>query len=119
MNKIASILAITLASISIQTQAAGMVPYGVEVRTDANPEAGRAKSIDCAACHGADGNSPTAMFPKLAGQEEDYLYHSLKAYKSGKRKNPIMGAQASNLSDLDMKDLAAYFAAQKGLVVKY
>lgn len=119
MNKIASILTMTLAAISIQTQAAGMVPYSAEVRTDANPEAGRAKSISCAACHGADGNSPVAMFPKLAGQEQDYLYHSLKAYKSGKRKNPIMGAQVSNLSDLDMKDLAAYFSSQEGLAVKY
>lgn len=107
MKKSVFILAIAAASLGVPAQAAG------------NPEAGRAKSLSCAACHGADGNSPVAMFPKLAGQEQDYLYHSLKAYKSGKRKNPIMGGQMANLSEVDMEDLAAYFSSQAGLVVKY
>jgi len=84
-----------------------------------NAEAGKAKSTACAGCHGADGNSSTAMFPKLAGQHADYMFHSLKAYKSGKRKNPIMEGQVANLSDQDMKDLAAFFAKQKGLTQKY
>lgn len=84
-----------------------------------NAEAGKAKSTACAACHGPDGNSTTALFPKLAGQHRDYLYHSLKAYKSGKRKNPIMSAQVQNLSLTDMEDLAAYYSKQKGLVIKY
>ncbi len=84
-----------------------------------NAEAGKAKSTACAACHGNDGNSATALFPKLAGQHKDYLYHSLKAYKSGKRKNPIMAGQVQNLSLADMADLAAYYSKQKGLVIKY
>ena len=84
-----------------------------------NAEAGKAKSTACAACHGADGNSATALFPKLAGQHKDYLYHSLKAYKTGKRKNPIMAGQVQNLSLTDMEDLAAYYSKQKGLVIKY
>lgn len=84
-----------------------------------NAEAGKSKSAACAGCHGADGNSPTAMFPKLAGQHEDYMYQSLKDYKNGKRKNPIMAGQVANLSDQDMKDLASYFAKQKGLAQKY
>lgn len=84
-----------------------------------NAEAGKAKSASCAACHGADGNSPTAMFPKLAGQHADYLVQSLKEYKSGKRKNPMMQGQVSNLSDRDMRDLAAYFSKQSGLSQKY
>lgn len=84
-----------------------------------NAEAGKAKSTACAACHGPDGNSPTALFPKLAGQHKDYLYHSLKAYKSGKRKNPIMTAQVQSLSLTDMADLAAYYSKQKGLTIKY
>ena len=84
-----------------------------------NAEAGKAKSTTCAACHGADGNSVTALFPKLAGQQKDYLYHSLKAYKSGKRKNSIMGEQVKNLTPIDMADLAAYFSKQKGLSIKY
>ena len=84
-----------------------------------NPEAGKAKSAACAGCHNADGNSTSAMFPKLAGQQKDYLFHSLQAYKSGKRKNPIMAGQVQNLTLTDMADLAAYFSKQKGLVIKY
>jgi cytochrome c553 len=82
-------------------------------------EAGKAKSATCAACHGADGNSSNTMFPRLAGQHNDYLLHSLKAYKSGKRKNPIMTGQAQALNEQDVEDLAAYFSSQQGLAVKY
>jgi cytochrome c553 len=89
------------------------------VQAAGNAEAGKAKSTTCAACHGADGVSSVPSFPKLAGQNQDYLYHSLKAYKSGKRKNPIMAGQVQALSDEDMHDLAMYFSKQKGLYVKY
>ncbi len=82
-------------------------------------EAGKARSVTCAACHGFDGNSTVPSFPKLAGQHPDYIVHSLKAYKSGKRKNPIMAAQAGPLSEADMANLAAYFSRQTGLTVKY
>lgn len=84
-----------------------------------NGEAGKAKSTPCAGCHGAGGNGDTAMFPKLAGQHKDYLFHSLKAYKSGKRKNPIMAGQVQNLTETDMADLSEYYSKQKGLSIKY
>jgi len=84
---------------------------------DAN--AGKAKSAACAACHGADGNSPTSAFPKLAGQNDDYLAQALKAYKNKVRTNAIMNGQAAGLSDQDIADLAAYFASQTGLKYKY
>jgi cytochrome c553 len=74
----------------------------------------KAKQL-CAACHGADGNTPLqAEYPRIAGQHQDYLYKSLREYKSGARKNAIMGSQVANLSRQDMHDLAAYFASQKG-----
>ena len=95
------------------------IAFALPAHAGSNAGAGKAKSATCAACHGPDGNSPTPSFPKLAGQHEDYLYHSLKAYKAGKRKNPIMSGQVTNLSDQDMKDLAAFFATQKGLNLKY
>lgn len=82
-------------------------------------EAGKAKSSVCAGCHGADGVSAISSFPKLAGQQGDYLYHALRDYKAGKRKNPIMAGQVEALSDADMQDLAAYFSKQKGLARKY
>src|SRR5215813_10965454 len=71
----------------------------------------------CAACHGADGNSPTPANPKLAGQVPEYVLKQLGNFKasSGKkaeRENPVMGGMASGLSAEDMRDVAAYFAGQ-------
>jgi cytochrome c553 len=68
----------------------------------------------CAACHGADGNTPLQPdFPKLGGQHYDYLLQALKAYKSGARKNAIMMPNAKALSTKEMEELAAYYAGQK------
>jgi cytochrome c553 len=76
---------------------------------------GKQKSQSCAACHGVDGNTPTGPdFPRLAGQHYDYLLKTLRDYKSGLRKNPIMGGQVGGLSTQDMADLAAYYSSQKG-----
>ncbi|MGI9303481.1 MAG: c-type cytochrome [Gammaproteobacteria bacterium] len=80
-----------------------------------DPASGKEKSATCQACHGPDGNSPQAQFPRLAGQYEDYLLRTLRDYKSGDRQNPIMAPLVATLSEEDMKDLAAYFASQTGL----
>jgi cytochrome c553 len=80
---------------------------------------GKKKSTPCAACHGAEGVSPSPDFPNLAGQYPDYIETALRHYKNGKRKNPIMSEQVKNLSDKDMMDLAAYYSSQRGLQVKY
>ncbi len=74
--------------------------------------AGKQKSATCAACHGADGNSTNAQYPKLAGQHASYLYKELKNFKQGKRVNVIMQGMVKSLSDKDMQDLAAYFSQQ-------
>jgi len=81
-------------------------------------DAGKEKSKPCAVCHGPDGNSQSAEFPRLAGQHADYLARALADYQSGARKNPIMAPQAANLSKRDIADLAHYFAQQQGLVNK-
>ena len=81
-----------------------------------NVAAGKEKAKACAACHGADGNSASPDFPKLAGQHPDYIIKSLQGYKSGTRKNPIMAPMGTNLTQRDMEDLAAYFSQQQGLV---
>lgn len=93
--------------------------FSLPVHAKGDYEAGKAKSAACAGCHGEDGVSSISSFPKLAGQHSDYLYHALKGYKSGKRKNPIMAGQVESLSDADMHDLATYFSKQKGLNRKY
>ena len=90
---------------------------GAQAYAAGDAASGKQKSQACAACHGADGNAPTGPdFPRLAGQHSDYLLKALRDYKSGARKNPIMGGQASALSAQDMADLAAYFSSQKGVL---
>jgi cytochrome c553 len=77
--------------------------------------AGQAKAAVCGACHGMDGNSADAQYPKLAGQSEQYIVRQLTDFKSGKRQNPIMMGMAAPLSEQDMHDLGAYFATKKPL----
>ena len=78
---------------------------------------GKAKATEvCAACHGADGNSATADFPRIGGQYADYLAKALRDYKSGQRKNPIMAGFAQALSKQDIENLAAWYAAQPATV---
>lgn len=80
--------------------------------TQGSVEAGAAKAATCAACHGPAGNSSNAEWPKMAGQGARYTYDQLLHFKSGERKDPLMTPMAAPLSDEDMRDLAAYFAAQ-------
>ncbi len=84
-----------------------------EPLVDGDVEAGKTRSAQCAACHGPQGNMESAQFPKLAGQGAPYIYEQLKLFKSGERQNAIMAGQAAGLSDEDMKNLAAYYAAQQ------
>ncbi len=77
--------------------------------------AGKAKAGVCAACHGADGKTPLdPSYAILAGQHPDYLVAALKAYRSGDRKNAIMGGQAAALSNADIENLAAYYGSLPG-----
>lgn len=79
---------------------------------DDNAAAGQVKAAMCAACHGADGNSVSPQFPKLAGQNAGYIVQELERFKSGERKNPIMAGMAAGLSAQDMQNLAAWFSSQ-------
>jgi len=84
-------------------------------------DAAKAQSIAtqvCAACHAADGNSIAPANPKIAGQIPEYLHKQLADFKaqSGKkpaRESPIMMGMVANLSEADMKGLAAYYSGQK------
>ncbi len=77
-----------------------------------NVEAGRTKAAACMACHGPDGNSLVAAWPKLAGQLPLYIEKQLHDFKTGRRKNDQMSPMAQPLSDQDIEDLAAFFSAQ-------
>jgi len=85
----------------------------------ADTAAGQAKAKEiCQACHGLDGNSPSADYPKLAGQYPDYLAKALRDYKSGARKNPIMAGMAGALTTADIDNLSAYYASQPAVLTR-
>ena len=77
-----------------------------------NIEAGKTKSVTCQGCHGADGNSVMATWPKLAGQHASYIAKQVNDFKSGARKDPTMTAMAAPVSAEDIEDIAAYYSAQ-------
>ena len=85
------------------------------VAADGNAANGKAKTALCEGCHGIDDyrTAYPAVYhvPKLGGQHAGYMVKALQAYKSGERSHPTMRAIAAGLTDQDMADLAAYYAA--------
>ena len=81
-------------------------------QAEGNADAGKSLTMTCAACHGADGNSAVATFPKLAGQGEAYLLKQLHDVKNGDRVIVEMTGMLDNLSDQQLEDIAAYYASQ-------
>ncbi len=79
--------------------------------TAGDVEAGKAKSVVCAACHGGEGISPTPVWPNLAGQKEQYLVAQITAFRDGTRQNAQMAPMVANLSDDDIANLSAYYAS--------
>jgi len=77
--------------------------------------AGQGKAAACGACHGMDGNSTDPQYPKLAGENEQYIVHQLMSFKSGERVNSIMQGMAAPLSVQDMHDIGAYFASKQSI----
>ena len=83
------------------------------VAQSGDAKAGKQRSLACTACHGTDGNSQVAQFPKIAGQVPGYISQQLMKFKSGERANPIMSGLVGALSEQDMADLDAYYSSQK------
>ena len=106
-------IALLLTAMSLSLAAPAFAQEGAAASAEGSADAGRAKSATCAACHGADGNSVTPDWPSLAGQHPGYIVRQLKAFKNGDRQNVTMMPFAQMLSEQDMLDVAAYFAAQK------
>ena len=82
---------------------------------DGDAAAGKQKTAMCQGCHGIPGYRTAfpAVYkvPKLGGQHAGYMVKALQGYKSGERSHPTMRAIAAGLTDQDMADLAAYYAA--------
>jgi cytochrome c553 len=82
-----------------------------------NPVAGAQKAVVCFTCHGATGAPIAPTFPRLAGQRLDYLYHRIASFQHARPADPYyskspMTALAAQLSDTDMRDIAAFFSQQ-------
>lgn len=83
-----------------------------------DPAAGKLKDSMCIGCHGIEGYRtayPSVYnVPRLGGQHAEYMVKALEAYKSGARSHPSMKGIAATLTQQDMEDLAAYYAAPVG-----
>ena len=101
--------------------AVGLIAFAADgvalsAETAAKPDLAKAKQTAdqiCAACHGADGNSPSPANPNLAGQQAAYITVQLEHFKSGVRNNPIMAGMVATLTPEDMRALDIYFSQQK------
>jgi cytochrome c553 len=100
---------------SVCTVAAVFFCSGALHAAEGDAAAGKEKTRMCAGCHGISGYKSAFpevySVPKLGGQHAAYIVKALQAYKSGERKHPTMTAIAASLSDKDMADLGAYYAA--------
>lgn len=106
---ISACLTLFVVLLSMQALAAEVAKSPI-VRGD--PVAGKNKAAGCFGCHGADGNSMVAQFPKLAGQYEVYISKQMRDYRDNKRTHELMGSLAANLNAQDMADISAYYAQQ-------
>lgn len=77
-----------------------------------NVATGKALAANCTACHGETGAGVNLAWPRFDGQKAGYLVNVLKAFRAGLRKDPMMAGVARGLSDADIANLAAYYAAQ-------
>ena len=87
--------------------------FSIGAQAAGDPEAGYYKAQTCFGCHAAAGYTnvyPSYKVPKLGGQHAEYIESALRAYAAGQRDHPTMLANAADLSDEDIADLAAYFA---------
>ena len=83
------------------------------------PPAPPAKAILCDACHGPGGRSIQTQFPHLAGQTARYMYLQLRDFQEGRRTDPLMSTMVKDLTRDEMRELAAYFASQKHVALKF
>ncbi len=104
---LAAVLCVSAPMMASAAEGAAQDPY-----THGSVDAGATRAAGCMACHGPGGNSANPEWPKLAGQSARFIAEQLHGFKDGKRQNPLMQPQAAALSDEEISNLAAYFAAQ-------
>lgn len=118
MIRVSFMSMLSFAAIALASAAQASEPAKVAVHQGDPAKGKEIAATVCAACHGPDGNSPASANPKLAGQHAAYLLKQMKNFKAGadgkpERVNAIMNGMIAPYSEEQMKDLAAWFAAQK------
>jgi cytochrome c553 len=113
----AAVLFCTFAPPVLAQSSAPPAPPLMPITLNGDAERGEVLAETCKGCHGIPGYfnaSPAYHVPKLGGQNADYIEVALQGYRRGSRGHDTMQAQASSLSDQDIADVAAYFAAFAG-----
>ena len=99
-------------SLAVAAVCVGTSPLHAATAGDAARGKTRSAELFCAACHGVNGNSETAEWPAIAGQNAPYLARQMELLRAGERTSSEMQPIAATLTDADIADLAAYFAEQ-------
>ncbi|MEQ8288231.1 MAG: cytochrome c [Gammaproteobacteria bacterium] len=83
------------------------------VLAEGDASEGRKLAETCLGCHAGKVTNASPMYhvPKLGGQHPDYIIAALKAYKAGQRWHPTMQANAADLSEADMANIASYISS--------
>jgi cytochrome c553 len=111
--RLTAVIAASLAALAAFAQPALSTEAAAAVApATGSAEAGAAKGATCLACHGTNGNSVNPEWPVIAGQNANYLAEQISLIRDGKRPNLLMAPMVKDLSNQDVLDLAAYFAAQ-------
>lgn len=110
MNKtylIGLLLAVSGATLAEPSSKLAWTPENLALVKAGDAARGKPLAETCAACH-----APGGAAPNLQGQVANYLFKQLRDYKDGSRDNAVMAGMVSGLSDRDMADIAAHYAAQ-------
>lgn len=101
-----------LRRVAVALAAALPLLAGARAAPAADAEAGRQKAQTCIACHGPGGNSAVPATPSLSGQPRQFIETQLIMFREGNRKDPQMSPMAKDLTNAEVKNLAAYYFAQ-------
>lgn len=108
---IPALLAVTLATAAPSSHVVWTAETVRLVKT-ADPDRGKELAYGCAGCHGESGLGTAPIYPHIAGQDARYLYKQLHDFRDKTRVNKQMNAIATNLTEQDMADMAAFYASQ-------
>ena len=106
------VMAATVAALTLFSDPVRSAEAATAAPAAGSAEAGAAKAATCLACHGPSGNSVNPEWPVIAGQNANYVAEQITLIRDGKRPNLLMQPLVKDLSNQDILDLAAYFAAQ-------